>query len=84
MTEAAIDASLSRDLYVALGEPLELGYWAVRFQFKPFVRCIWLGGFLIGIGGLMSLVDRRYRKKNRAQALGTYTANSQRKWSRSA
>ena len=83
MTEAAIDASLSRDLYVALGEPLESGYWAVRFQFKPFVRCIWLGGLLIGIGGLMSLVDRRYRKK-RAQALGTYTANSQRKWSRSA
>ena len=83
MTEAAIDAGLSRDLYVALGEPLESGYWAVRFQFKPFVRCIWLGGLLIGIGGLMSLLDRRYRKK-RGQAFGTYTYKSQRNWSRSA
>ena len=80
MTEAAINAGLSRDLYVALGEPLESGYWAMRFQFKPFVRCIWIGGFLIGVGGLMSLADRRYRKKA-GQTLGTFISKSERKWS---
>jgi cytochrome c-type biogenesis protein CcmF len=38
MTEADIDASLFRDLYVALGEPLEQGAWAVRMHYKPYVR----------------------------------------------
>ncbi len=83
MTEAAIDAGLTRDLYVALGEPLESGYWAMRFQFKPFVRCIWLGGLLIGIGGLVSLADRRYRKKT-GQTQGISISKSERKWSHSA
>ena len=36
MTEAAIDPGLFRDLYVALGEPLEGTAWAVRVQHKPF------------------------------------------------
>ena len=80
MTEAAINARLSRDLYVALGEPLESGYWAMRFQFKPLVRCIWIGGLLIGVGGLISLADRRYRKKA-GQTLGTFIPKSERKWS---
>ena len=46
---AAINARLSRDLFVALGEPLENGDWAVRIQYKPFIRFIWLG-FLIFVG----------------------------------
>ncbi|MBT4832877.1 MAG: heme lyase CcmF/NrfE family subunit, partial [Porticoccaceae bacterium] len=49
MTEAAIDAALSRDLYVSLAEPLEGQAWAVRLQVKPFVRCIWLGGLMIAL-----------------------------------
>ena len=61
MTEAAIDASLGRDLFVALGEPLEDGAWAVRVQYKPFIRLIWLGSLLMAFGGLMTLLDKRYR-----------------------
>ncbi|NRB41933.1 MAG: heme lyase CcmF/NrfE family subunit, partial [Pseudomonadales bacterium] len=61
MTEAAIDASLSRDLFVALGEPLENGAWAVRVQYKPFIRLIWLGALLMGLGALLVLMDKRYR-----------------------
>ena len=30
MTEAGIDAGITRDLYVALGEPLDDGAWTVR------------------------------------------------------
>ena len=63
MTEAGIDAGFTRDLYVALGEPLENGAWAVRVHIKPYVRWIWLGGLLTGLGGLLAALDRRYRVK---------------------
>ena len=63
MTEAAIDASLSRDLYVSLGEPLAGDAWAVRLHVKPFVRCIWLGGIMISLGGLLAVMDKRYRRR---------------------
>jgi len=65
MTEAAIDAGFSRDLYVALGEPLSQGAWSVRLQEKPLVRWIWLGGMLIAFSGLVSLIDHRYRRRVR-------------------
>lgn len=65
MTEAAIDASLSRDLYVSLAEPLAGQAWAIRLQVKPFVRCIWLGGLMIAMGGLLAALDKRYRRKRR-------------------
>jgi cytochrome c-type biogenesis protein CcmF len=61
MTEAAIDPGLWRDLYVALGEPMEQGAWSVRVYVKPFIRWIWLGGLLMMTGGFCSAVDRRYR-----------------------
>lgn len=62
MTEAAIDAGLFRDLYVALGEPLGEGAWAVRVQYKPLVRWIWLGGLLMALGGIWAVLDKRYRR----------------------
>jgi cytochrome c-type biogenesis protein CcmF len=64
MTEAAIDAGLRRDLYVALGEPLEGSAWSVRVYVKPYIRWIWLGGLIMMAGGLFSLSDRRYRLKS--------------------
>ncbi|MCJ0824967.1 heme lyase CcmF/NrfE family subunit [Luteimonas sp. 50] len=62
MTEAAIDAGLLRDLYVALGEPLGNGAWAVRVHVKPFVRWIWLGAALMALGGFVTATDRRFRR----------------------
>ncbi|WP_058912714.1 heme lyase CcmF/NrfE family subunit [Entomohabitans teleogrylli] len=61
MTEAAIDGGLTRDLYAALGEELEDGSWAVRLYYKPFVRWIWYGGMLMALGGLLCMLDPRYR-----------------------
>ncbi|MFA5960101.1 MAG: heme lyase CcmF/NrfE family subunit [Tatlockia sp.] len=70
MTEAAIDINPFRDIYVALGEPLDDNAWSVRLYFKPFVRWIWGGGFLMLAGGVLALTDRRYyRKKQTAQCL---------------
>jgi cytochrome c-type biogenesis protein CcmF len=70
MTETAIDPSLTRDLYVALGESLDApdsksltGAWGVRVYVKPFVRCIWLGALLMALGGFTVLFDRRFRKR---------------------
>ena len=80
MTEAAIDAGLFRDLYVSLGEPIDRlkpeGEWAVRVYHKPFVDWIWGGCVLMAIGGLIAILDRRYRVKSRASATVT-TGNTQ-------
>ncbi|OED42345.1 c-type cytochrome biogenesis protein CcmF [Chromatiales bacterium (ex Bugula neritina AB1)] len=63
MTEAAIDAGFTRDLFFALGEELDQqGAWSMRIYYKPFVRWIWLGAFIMGIGGVIAVTDRRYRK----------------------
>ena len=62
MTEAAIDAGFTRDLYIAMGEPLDDQAWAVRIYYKPFIRWIWLGALLMAFGGLLGASDRRYRK----------------------
>ena len=67
MTEAAINPGFTRDLYVALGEPLENGAWAVRMQYKPYVRWIWLGALLMTAGGLLAASDPRYRKRRRTE-----------------
>ena len=66
MTEAAIDAGAVRDLYVALGEPLGNGSWAVRVHVKPFVRWIWSGAVLMALGGLVTATDRRFRRREEA------------------
>jgi cytochrome c-type biogenesis protein CcmF len=68
MTEAAIDPGLFRDLYVAMGESLGDGAWAIRIQYKPFVRWLWLGGLLMTFGGLLAATDPRYRKQARREA----------------
>jgi len=64
MTEAAINTSLSRDLYVSLGEPANQdgSTWSVRLYYKSFVVWIWLGGFIMALGAIIAIFDRRYRK----------------------
>ncbi|MBC7752037.1 MAG: heme lyase CcmF/NrfE family subunit, partial [Candidatus Saccharibacteria bacterium] len=65
MTEAAIKGNGLRDLYIALGEPLDRddknGAWAVRVYCKPFVRWLWLGALLMAFGGVLAMSDKRYR-----------------------
>ncbi|MDQ3510134.1 MAG: heme lyase CcmF/NrfE family subunit, partial [Pseudomonadota bacterium] len=72
MTEAALSRGFTRDLYVALGEPLgattaagtaasTAGAWALRVHIKPFVRWIWAGALLMMLGGLVSATDKRFR-----------------------
>ncbi len=60
MTEADIDAGWGRDLFVALGENLGDGAWSVRIQYKPLIRFIWFGCFIMALGGIVAVTDRRY------------------------
>jgi cytochrome c-type biogenesis protein CcmF len=66
MTEAALHSTFSRDLYVALGEPIDetVGAWAVRIYYKPGIGWLWIGSLLLGIGGLLAASDRRYRSRS--------------------
>ncbi|MFK5912970.1 MAG: heme lyase CcmF/NrfE family subunit [Woeseiaceae bacterium] len=62
MTEAAIDAGVTRDLFIALGEPRgDSGAWSLRLYVKPFIRWIWFGTIIMALGGLLAATDRRYR-----------------------
>ena len=63
MTEAAIDSGFTRDLYIAMGEPLGGGDWSVRLSLKPYVDWIWAGAFFMGLGGFISITDKRYRRR---------------------
>ncbi|MGE5471948.1 MAG: heme lyase CcmF/NrfE family subunit [Bacteroidota bacterium] len=81
MTEASIDAGFLRDVYVSLGEPIDRdkpdAEWAVRVYYKPFVDWIWGGCLLMALGGLLAMLDRRYRLKSRAASTITTPAGSQ-------
>ncbi len=67
MTEAALDPGFTRDLYVALGEPVDdAGGWALRVYHKPYIRWIWLGALLMMAGGFWTAADRRFSASRRA------------------
>jgi cytochrome c-type biogenesis protein CcmF len=74
MTEAAIDYGITRHLYVALGEAVGPKVWIVRLYYKPYISWIWGGCLLMGFGGLLAAIDRRYRVRARAGAAQTSAA----------
>ena len=75
MTEAGIDTSLLRDLFVALGEEFPDGAWGLRVYVKPFVVWIWLGAGIMAFGAFLSIMDKRYRlaKVKQTKKLGKNT-----------
>ncbi|CAH0352955.1 heme lyase CcmF/NrfE family subunit [Aquabacterium sp. CECT 9606] len=69
MTEAAIDRSLTRDLYVSIGDSTKGGAWQVRVQHKPFVSGIWAGALIMALGGFLAASDKRYRLASRQKSM---------------
>lgn len=65
MTEVGLHPSLLNEVYVALGEPIikdgQTDTWAVRVYIKPMVRWLWLGAIVMSLGGLIAMLDKRYR-----------------------
>ena len=73
VAEVALDVdqrqNLLRDVYVVLGDKQTEGdAWAVRAYVKPLAVWIWLGALIMGVGGMVSLSDRRYRVGAAAKA----------------
>ena len=62
MTEAGIHPTWNKDLFVALSDRIGGGAWSVRIQYKPMIRFIWVGAFIMALGGLVAVSDRRYRQ----------------------
>jgi cytochrome c-type biogenesis protein CcmF len=60
-TQVGLRIGLMRDLYVVFGERLESGGYSVRLHYNPMVAWLWLGALMMGVGGMVSLSDRRLR-----------------------
>tara|TARA_B100000315_G_scaffold254238_1_gene294863 strand:+ start:1055 stop:2983 length:1929 start_codon:yes stop_codon:yes gene_type:complete len=54
-TEASIHTNLLRDLYIVLGEGDINNGWVIRIYYNPLVIWIWIGAFMIFLGGLFSI-----------------------------
>ncbi|MBW8457566.1 MAG: heme lyase CcmF/NrfE family subunit [Thiobacillus sp.] len=63
MSEASVHPNIFRDIYVAMGEPLDdqSGAWTVRLFYKPFINWLWFGALFMVAGGFMAASDKRYR-----------------------
>ena len=70
--ESAILTLPTGQLYTVLGALGTDGRWQLRLWWKPFVTLIWLGGALIALGGVLSLVGHALREwrqgRRRAEA----------------
>jgi cytochrome c-type biogenesis protein CcmF len=64
MTEAAIDGAISRDLFVAIGDAIDSNEWQFRFQYRPFIRCIWFGALIMALGGLLAAFKHYFFNKS--------------------
>lgn len=73
MSEPAIHSDWLGDVYLTLGEKLDNQSYAVRIQYKAFIRWIWFGGLLSAFAVSLTLVpktllkiEKRYVEKSKA------------------
>jgi cytochrome c-type biogenesis protein CcmF len=64
MTKVDIHPGVFRDLYLALGEPLDDTSWSIRVYYKPFIRWIWAGSIVMIIGGILSLIGYKSGRRS--------------------
>ena len=85
MTEASILYGFFGDFYVSLGEPtvsslrdevsLETS-WTIRASFKPLMGWVWIGCFLMALGGGLAIFDKRYLKQKKLYIKSKTTTGS--------
>ncbi len=63
MSEPAMHWFWHGDIYVTLGEKLKDGSFALRLQYKAYVRWIWFGSILMALGGVLAMIKRKSSKK---------------------
>ena len=71
VTEASIEMHHGSNVFVALGEDVGADKWSLRIQVRPLVNFIWLGAFIMAVGGAIAASDRRYRLARQAAPVGT-------------
>jgi cytochrome c-type biogenesis protein CcmF len=59
--QTAIRTNLISNTYIALGDADSNGTWTVRLYYHPMAPFLWIGGFIMAMGGFISLTDRRFR-----------------------
>ncbi|MEM6902029.1 MAG: heme lyase CcmF/NrfE family subunit, partial [Pseudomonadota bacterium] len=74
-TEAAIRFDGWGNLYATLGQPDEINAplapgnttdtaaWSLHLQYHPMIVLIWLGAFIMAVGGLIAAADRLFQHK---------------------
>jgi cytochrome c-type biogenesis protein CcmF len=67
-TQASIQMHHGSNVFVALGDELGANKWSVRVQIRPLVNFLWLGAFVMAVGGAVAVTDRRYRSARQAVA----------------
>jgi cytochrome c-type biogenesis protein CcmF len=68
LAEASLGVSWRRDILATLGESVGNGSWSLRVQVRPLMRYVWLGALLMAMGGLVAVLDKRYRRRSEALA----------------
>jgi cytochrome c-type biogenesis protein CcmF len=76
LTEAGIANDWTRHLLASMGDSLGDDTWSMRLQYKPMVRFIWLGAYIMALGGFISMLDRRYRQRVRAEETSPAAADA--------
>ena len=57
-TEAGILHQFWQDIYIVIGDNKD-GGWLIKVYHNPLVSFIWIGSFIIIIGGLLSLRNKK-------------------------
>lgn len=70
-TEAGVDSTPLRDVYVVIAEPVGGDKWGVRAYVNPLVQLLWYGGIIMLSGLALSLSERRRRVPQAALAAPT-------------
>jgi cytochrome c-type biogenesis protein CcmF len=60
-TSSSIRMYRTSNILIALGQDLGDGHWSLRLQVRPLVSFIWLAAFIMAVGGMIAISDRRYR-----------------------
>ena len=61
-SEADIKTTLLEDKFLVMNLVKGKEYFNIRYQIKPFMIWIWISVLLLSLGGLMSLLKKRYEK----------------------
>jgi cytochrome c-type biogenesis protein CcmF len=59
--QTGIRTNIISNTYIALGDADNNGGWTVRLYYHPMAPFLWIGGFIMALGGFISLSDRRFR-----------------------